>query len=411
MLVLSSILFLKKMKILISRCLLLIVCFASYAVPVTAQFNAKQIDQELHQAMAKENLPGIAVVMVNTKRIIYKNSFGKADITDDKDYTLHTTQEIGSVSKMVLAVALMKAIELGYFTLETDINQLLPFKVINPYEPNHVITVKELATHTSGIIDNPAVYMNTYRFHLKLRPYSQAYLPPLQALGYKRTLRDSTLSEFYFNYLAKNGQYYSPENFLYNASTRKFSYSNIASALIAYLIELKSGLSYKDFTSTHIFRPLHMKHSAWFTADLRLSRLAQLYYNADVNFPLYDSVTYPDGGLKTNASDLSKFLMDVINGLSGKSVVLKPQSFRTMFTAQFSNSNPPAEISLSKRNKGILWNLYTNGTIGHDGDDPGVSSFLVFNPSTGMGGLFLSNKYMDDKSSIINIITKAISHQ
>lgn len=58
-----------------------------------------------------------------------------------------------------------------------------------------------------------------------------------------------------------------------------------------------------------------------------------------------------------------------------------------------------------------MWNLYTNGTIGHEGDDPGVSSFLVFNPSTGLGGLFLSNKYMDDKSSIVNIITKAIIHQ
>jgi D-alanyl-D-alanine carboxypeptidase len=398
------------MKIsLMRRCLHLIVGFAACAFPASAQFNAQQITQELQQAVVKDSVPGMAFMIASHKRVIYKHCFGNADIAAGKPYSIHTTQEIGSVSKMILAVALMKAIELGYFTLETDINQLLPFKVINPYEPNHVITIRELATHTSGIIDNPGVYINTYRFHLQLRPYSQGYLPPLQALGYKQALRDSTLSQFYFNYLAKKGNYYSAENFLYTNSGRTSSYSNVATALIAYLIEIKSGVSYKNFTSTHIFEPLHMKHSGWFTADLKLSRLAQLYYNADVNFPLYDLVTYPDGGLKTNASDLSKFLIDMINGLSGKSVLLKQQSFRTMFTPQFSSSHPPARISLTKRNKGILWNLYTNGTIGHDGDDPGVSSFLVFNPSTGLGGLFLCNKYMDDKSSIVDIITKAVS--
>jgi hypothetical protein len=58
------------------------------------------------------------------------------------------------------------------------------------------------------------------------------------------------------------------------------------------------------------------------------------------------------------------------------------------------------------RNKGIFWNLYTNGTIGHDGDDPGVSTFLFFNPATGMGGVFLCNKYLEDKSELINLLVK-----
>ncbi|WP_373459081.1 serine hydrolase domain-containing protein [Pedobacter sp. W3I1] len=359
--------------------------------------------------MEKVSLPGMAVVMVNDKRIIYGHCFGKADLAAGKPYSLYTTQEIGSVSKMILSVALMKAIELGYFTLETDINSLLPFKVVNPYEPNHPITVRELATHTSGIIDNPRIYINTYRFNLHLRSYSPASLVPLQALGYKQTLADTTLREFCFNYLAEKGIYYSPENFVYTTSGRTSSYSNIATALIAYLIEIKSGASYSAFTARHIFKPLHMNHSAWFLADLKINNLAQLYYNNDVNFPVYDLVTYPDGGLKTNASDLSKFLIDMIRGFSGRSAVLQPESFRIMFTPQFSSNNTPAKLSLAKRNKGILWNLYNNGTIGHDGDDPGVSSFLAFNPSTGLGGFFLCNKYMDDKSIITDIITKAIA--
>jgi D-alanyl-D-alanine carboxypeptidase len=44
---------------------------------------------------------------------------------------------------------------------------------------------------------------------------------------------------------------------------------------------------------------------------------------------------------------------------------------------------------------------------GLDGDDPGVSSYLFFNPSTGSGGLFLCNKFMDNKQAIVDILVKA----
>ncbi|MET4083971.1 D-alanyl-D-alanine carboxypeptidase [Pedobacter sp. UYP30] len=377
--------------------------------PVFAQNNAKQITREFEKAMIRDSLPGMAVVMVSKNRPIYKKCFGYADISANKPYTLKTTQEIGSVSKMILAVSLMKAIELGYFTLDTEINTILPFKVINPYEPAHAITIRELATHTSGIVDKQGIYMNTYRFNFKLRPYNTEFLKPMSAFGYKQALRDSSFSKFLFNYLAQEGNYFSPDNFVYNKAGRTSSYSNIATTLIAYLIEIKSGVSYKKFTSIHIFKPLRMKHSAWFISELNLNNQAQLYFNSKVKIPLYDLLTYPDGGLKTNALDLSKFLIDMMNGLSGKSVILKPESFRVMFTPQFSSLNRPVGINLAKRNKGVLWNLYTNGTIGHDGDDPGVSSFIEFNPSTGLGGLFMCNKYIDDKSSLTDIITKAIS--
>jgi D-alanyl-D-alanine carboxypeptidase len=78
-----------------------------------------------------------------------------------------------------------------------------------------------------------------------------------------------------------------------------------------------------------------------------------------------------------------------------------------MFTPQFSKDNPPKGISLTYRNKGIFWNLYNNGTIGHDGDDPGVSTFLFFNAKTGLGGIFLCNKFLQDKSPIIVSLVQA----
>lgn len=396
------------MKNIIKHGLLLLIG-ASLTIPAFAQLNVHEIDEQLHKVVAKDSLPGLAVTIVNNKGVVYTGCLGKADIAQGKPYTAQTIQPVGSVSKMILSVALMKCVELGYFTLETRVNQILPFKIVNPLEPDHEITIRELATHSSGIVDNPDIYPNTYQFNLKVRPYTEGLVASLPPLQYKQKVTDTTLKDFCYNYLAEKGKYYSRDNFVYTLGNRTSSYCNIGTALIAYLIEIKSGLAYSAFTTKYIFKPLHMAHSGWFLADVKLENYAQLYFNAQSNFPLFDLLTYPDGGLKTSAADLSKFLIDVINGLSGKSAILKRESFQTMFTPQFSALHPPARISLTKRNKGILWNLYTNGTIGHDGDDPGVSAFLVFNPATQMGGLFLCNKYQDDKSDLVSVLAKAIN--
>ncbi|WP_316757470.1 serine hydrolase domain-containing protein [Pedobacter aquatilis] len=384
---------------------------AMLSMPYTAcaQFDSHELTRKLQHVLERDKIPGMAVVLVDHRNIIYKQSFGKADIYANRSYKLSTIQEVGSVSKMILAAALMKSIELGYFSLDTDINQILPFKVINPFDPKHAITIRALATHTSGIKDNQDIYMNTYKFDLNRRTYSPYYEIPLKELGYKKTLRDTTLKEFYFNYLNQQGKYYSPKNFIYDPSGSVASYSNIASALVAYLIEIKSGMSYKTFIAKQIFEPLQITQSAWFTSELKLKKLSRLYIDEENDFPLYDLITYPDGGLKTNAIDLSKFLKDMIAGLNGRSVILNQKSFESMFTPQFSENNKPAKFSLATRNKGILWNLYNNGTIGHDGDDPGISAFLVFNPKNGLGGLFLCNKYLEDKSSLIKILTESIN--
>ncbi|SEO04586.1 serine hydrolase [Mucilaginibacter sp. OK283] len=376
---------------------------------VNAQFKADSLTYNLKAAFLKDSLPGLSVVLVNAHKVIYQKNFGYADVGGKVPYTTSTVQNIGSVSKTVIAVALMKAIELKYFTLETDINEILPFKVVNPNQPDSKITIRELANHTSGIIDNPEIYSNSYKFYPKLRSYDSTAFGLLQQLGFGGKVKDTTMKSFFYNYLAQDGKYYSKANFGQGLAGGASTYSNVGSALVAYLIEIKSGLSYADFTSKYILAPLKMAHSGWSVSSVNLKDLARLYYDQSRCFPLYDLLTYPDGGLKTSAADLSKYLMAMINGYHGDKTLLDPVSFKTMFAPQFSKEHPPKNINLTYRNKGIFWNLYTNGTIGHDGDDPGVGTFLFFNPGTGIGGLFLTNKYLPNKQLIVDILVKAAS--
>lgn len=378
-----------------------------YRQHAAGQSRFYSLTTSLKEITIKESLPGMSVILVNANHIIYKRSFGYADVAKKRHYTSRSTQNIGSVSKTFIAVALMKAIELGYFNLETDINTILPFKVQNPKYPNSIITVRELSNHSSSILDNPAIYPDTYQFDEDFAAYDTAAYKTLQNLGYRKQVSDAPLKTFLKDYLSIKGKYYSLNNFGSIAPGGSSRYSNIASALAAYLIEVQSGVSYAEFTEKYILTPLRMYNSGWFLNAKELNHYAKPYYDLVASFPFYHYITYPDGGLRSNTADLSKYLIALIKGYNGDQSLLSRQSYQTMFSPQFSKDHPPEGVNLLHRNKGIFWNLYTNGTIGHDGDDPGVSSFLFFNTKTGKGGIFLCNKYLPDKTQIINVLVQA----
>ncbi|WP_425290694.1 serine hydrolase domain-containing protein [Spirosoma linguale] len=383
-----------------------------FSATLSMAFGQSRFDtltRALQRVYQSDSLPGLSVVLVNGKTIIYQHSFGYANIEQQIKYSTRSIQTIGSVSKTFAAIALMKAVELGYFDLDTDINTILPFKVVNPNAPTSRITVRQLANHTSGIVDNPSIFYDTYQFDTTLAGYSPMAYANLKRLGFNQQVSDRSLARFMYDYLNEKGQYYSKQNFGLDAAGRSSSYSNIGSALAAYLVEIKSGMSYADFTRQYIFRPLRMRQTSWFLDAKRLTRYARPYDDNFSVLPFYHLITYPDGGLRTNTSDLGKYLIALLKGYEGGEKLLKRSSYSAMFTPQFAKESPPKGIRLTTRNKGIFWNLYVNGTIGHDGDDPGVSSFLFFNPRTGLGGVFLSNKYVADKKSITDLLMQFIS--
>jgi D-alanyl-D-alanine carboxypeptidase len=369
-----------------------------------AQSKFESLSFQLDSVVRKNNIPGLAVVLVNQKQVIYKGAWGYADVEGRQLYSINTVQNIGSVSKSFIAVAIMKAVELKYFTLDTDINDLLPFKVSNPNHASEKITVRQLATHTSGILDNPAIYPASYRFGSNTVNTNPQVLQALRSLGYNSTVKDSSMSAFFYNYLGDKGKYYSKQNFDPEGAGRTYNYSNIGSALAAYLIEIKSGMSYAVFANKYILHPLKMNSSGWYLAAIDKKQHAKLYYSG-FSVPLYSLLTYPDGGLRTSANDL----MAMMNGYDGKSKLVNPEQFKQIFAPQFDKAHAPGKINMATRNKGLFWNLFSDGTIGIDGDDPGISTYMFFNPATGLGGLFMCNTFLPDKQPIIQLLTKAVA--
>lgn len=355
----------------------------------SAQSPYKSLDKELEKIHKGSNFPGFAISIIRGDSSIFSKSYGYADRTKKTPYTLETIQPVGSVSKTFIALALMKSVELGYFTLETNINDLLPFKITNPNFPNGVITVKQLATHTSSLLDNENVY------------YNQAY-----QLGNNPTI---TLAAFLKDYYTEEGKFYSVENFDNSTIGTKYSYSNIAAALMAYIIENKSKMDFAEFTRIHIFQPLKMNETDWFYNKNYEGNYAILYQvnqpespleakilNKDNSLKAYSCVTYPDGSLKTSVNDLSLFLKAMMKGyFTNDTTVIGKQSYQTLFVKQFTEKNMPTNMDTKEPNRAIFWSYSRKGDIRHTGSDLGVFAFISFNPITKIGRIMMLNASLE----------------
>ncbi|GEP52090.1 serine hydrolase [Flavobacterium noncentrifugens] len=354
-----------------------------------------ELTKTLQSIYKKSGFPGFAVAVLNENGIVYENAFGFADVKNKLPYTTNSVQNIGSVSKTFIGVALLKAVELGYFNLDADVNSVLPFNVSNPDFPNAPITIRQLATHTSSIIDDENVYPKTF--------YPNEY-SDVKSVLYKDFITHSTiqnqtdleLSTFLKSYLSQGGKLFNKTNFATEKPGTAYHYSNIASALAAYIIEVKAKIPFDQFCKKYIFEPLQMNQTSWKLTDSIVKNHVKIYNRKMQYYPLYSEITYPDGSLKTSISDLSKYLAEMISGLSGNGKILSKESFTTLFQKQFSDDQLPIHFDPKEPNSGIFWRIKSNGQIGHTGSDLGITTFMFFDPKTKTGKIFLTNIEFDD---------------
>lgn len=361
--------------------LLLLTLFCSTS-PAFTQTTADSLHTKLSTLYRQSDLAGFSVSIVDAEGVLYQRGYGYADVENKTPYTPHTIQPIASVSKTFIGVAIMKAIELGYLSLESNINDLLPFAVINPHYPDKPITIRQLVTHTSGIKDREfSVYLKSYILQEKPE-FNGSKFTLMEKLLLKKVANNNAISleDYLRNVLNEEGRWYRKKNFLKAAPGSKYAYSNIGAALAAYIIELSSGIAFEEFTKKHIFEPLEMQDTRWIIGGKRWKQHASLYNKNGQKFPDYYAITYPDGGLASSCSDLSKYLAAIIRGYKGEESLLSEDSFQKMLTEE-----------------GVFWVIKPKGSLGHTGGDAGVTVYMFFSPSTGIGKIFISNTQIEEK--------------
>lgn len=374
--------------------------------------NSNDLDATLMKLVNKSSLVGFSAIIIDGNTIKYQNSFGFADIDKKLKYDNDTKQPIASISKTVVGLSLMKAIEQGHFTLDTPINDILPIDVINPHQTDKQILVKHLATHTSGLLDVESIYFNNH-FILKGEDLTNQLVPKMKSLGFQTEKEITSLGVFLKNYYEVGGAQYSPSNFDMKELGTNYNYSNIASSLAAYLIEIQTGMTYREYTQKYIFDALGMNRTTW-GQDTSMNNSATLYWSKSEALPKYGTSSYPDGSLNTTNNDMAKYMIELMAGFDGNSSnkILTNASYKQFFAKQFDNNKLPLNFNPKENNAGIFWVYFTNGRMGHTGGDLGVFTIMAFDPNNKTAFYIMSNTdvdNIDDNVSLVNQIQEMIS--
>lgn len=206
------------------------------AAPASASPLADLVDGK---TAATPGLSGLVVVVADRHGIVRSKAFGAATIDPPRPLTPDTPLRVASISKAVVAIAVMRLVEAGRLDLDSDVSRWLGWSLRNPAFPDVPVTLRQLLSHTSGFIDGDG-----YNF-------------PLGAV-----LKDSL-----------DGRW-SP-----SPPGGRFAYANLNYGLIATVMEAATGERFDRLMTRLVLKPLHLDAGYnWSGAsDAAIRKAAVLY--------------------------------------------------------------------------------------------------------------------------------------
>mgnify|MGYP001187051803 FL=1 len=172
----------------------------------------------------RDNAPGAAVGVLLNGEVVHRAGYGIADMDHGIPITPGTVFDIASISKQFGAMAALLLEGEGLIDLDADARSYVP--ELPDFEG--VITPRHLVHHTSGIRDWPHSMM------LGGVTYTDV-------ISFDQILR----------------MLYQQENLDFPPGS-EYSYSNTGYNLLARIIEVQSGESFREYTDQRIFEPLGM---------------------------------------------------------------------------------------------------------------------------------------------------------
>lgn len=329
----------------------------------------------VQEEMQAQHIPALSVLIFEEEEVLYEGCFGKSSLEKNTALQNDHLFLLASVSKVVTATALLQLYEQGRFDLDDSINDYLNFEVAIPGYTKD-ITFRMLLTHTSGIADGAA--LDDQYFYGKDSPVE--------------------LTDFLENYLAPKGEFYDKEDNFYDFKPgSQHEYSNIGAALIGSLVAEITGMDFSNYCKENIFNPLGMTNTAWHLKDIN-QFIVQPYDYYSGQYEMIEHYTftdYPNGGLRSTAIDMFKFLSAFVqDGQSNNYQLLKQSTIEAMTTLQIPSLSEDMGLHLFQMDEAKnIW--------GHDGGEQGVATIMAFNPDTKIGVIILANQGEADLEDLL----------
>lgn len=95
--------------------------------------------------------PGVGVVLFSADSIRWEGYVGVADRTADRPVTAQTVFRAGSISKSMVATAVLLLVEEGRLNLYDPVRELVPeIEIQNPWTETDPVRVAHVLEHTAG---------------------------------------------------------------------------------------------------------------------------------------------------------------------------------------------------------------------------------------------------------------------
>jgi CubicO group peptidase (beta-lactamase class C family) len=339
------------------------------------------------------DVPGLSAAIVKHGKIVCASAAGMADVQENRPVTPDTLFLVASISKTITATAVMQLVEQGRLELDDDVDDYLPFKLSIPFSPKAPVTLRQLLTHTASIDDNPA-YINC--------PGWCTYGSSISPFVTRGADAPVSLSDFTKGYFTPDGPYYDwSANFEDAEPGTKTDYSNMGIVVAGYLVEAVAGISFDQYTRENIFAPLGMDKTSWRLAEIDPSILAMPYdkdSSGFVPYGHYGEPDYPDGMLRTSATELAHFLIaNMDGGAFGDQQILEPETVDEILSSQ----------TKLEPDQGLVWvknYLGDRAVWGHDGADNGASANMWFDPEKDEGVILMTNGVWNDDEELLNLL-------
>lgn len=107
------------------------------------------------ELLAQFNVPAVSVAVIRDFKIEWARAWGVKDVKTGEAATVDTLFQAASISKPVAAMASLRAVQDGRFTLDQDINTILKSWKLpaRPSSTGEIVTPRMLMSHTSGTDD------------------------------------------------------------------------------------------------------------------------------------------------------------------------------------------------------------------------------------------------------------------
>lgn len=368
----------------IARYLPPLVAIMILLAPVQASSDWIEFETKVKILMRLCKFPSVSICLVKNDTIVYSKTFGYSNFYLRKKAERGTIYMIGSITKSIVATALMQLYEKGKFDLDDNINDYLPFKVVDPFFPERNITFRMILAHQAGFND----------FGLRLR-----YVLPIR-LEARKGDYGYVLREM----LTPQGKWYSKGYWFRRYAPGEVAfYSELGAILAGYLVEILSNMSLEEYCRKYIFEPLEMYNTSFSMDKLDKRRMAQPYtYVGRLYLPMPKYEFYlldPAGGIYSTAEDLSHFLIAHMNGgvYKGKRI-LNEETVRLMHEIQYPDSPDilftPLFAGTVQVYHGLGWmrvKIFDVELEGHTGADPGFNCHMYYIRGKKMGFVALAN--------------------